>query len=170
MSGLWWVKAHTQGKVISEGKKDLGFDELAQKWTSAEQTLINQSFQSKMDKKSEGKRSKKVKRKKEPMGGLPRWFIYVTYTACFIFCAIASWFTILYGLKFEPAIGRAYFRNMRQQGQVIEDPLLNEYIQDLGNKLSSKVQDGDFQFNYFFVPQNSINAFAMPGARICHAF
>ena len=29
MSGLWWVKAHTQGKVISEGKKDLGLDKLA---------------------------------------------------------------------------------------------------------------------------------------------
>ncbi|HJM70815.1 MAG TPA: M48 family peptidase, partial [Gammaproteobacteria bacterium] len=27
----------------------------------------------------------------------------------------------------EPAIGKAYFRNMRQQGQVVEDPLLNEY-------------------------------------------
>ena len=66
----------------------------------------------------------------------------------------------------EPAIGRAYYRNLRQQGQVVEDPLLNEYIQDLGNKLSSKVQDGDFQFNYFFVPQNSINAFAMPGGYI----
>lgn len=66
----------------------------------------------------------------------------------------------------EPAIGRAYFRNLRQQGQVVEDPLLSEYIQDLGNKLSSKVQDGDFNFNYFFVPQNSINAFAMPGGYI----
>ena len=66
----------------------------------------------------------------------------------------------------EPAIGRAYFRNMRQQGQVVEDPLLNEYLQDLGSKLSSKVQDGDFEFNYFFVPQNSINAFAMPGGYI----
>ena len=49
-----------------------------------------------------------MKRKKEPKGGLPRWFIYVTYTACFSFCAIASWFTILYSLKFEPAIGRAW--------------------------------------------------------------
>ncbi len=66
----------------------------------------------------------------------------------------------------EPAIGRSYFRNLRQQGQVVEDPLLNEYLQDLGSKLSSKVQDGDFQFNYFFVPQNSINAFAMPGGYI----
>ena len=108
MSGLWWVKAHTQGKVISEGNKKLEFDELAKKWTSAEQSMISDSFQNKMDEKQKGKRSKKVKRKKEPKGGLPRWFIYVTYTACFMFCAIASWFTILYGLKFEPAIGRAW--------------------------------------------------------------
>ena len=108
MSGLWWVKAHTQGKVISEGKKNLGFDDLAKKWTSTEQSLISESFQNKLDSGKKGKRSKKVKRKKEPKGGLPRWFIYVVYASCFIFCAIASWFTILYGLKFEPAIGRAW--------------------------------------------------------------
>ena len=63
----------------------------------------------------------------------------------------------------EPAIGRTYFRTMRRQGQVVEDPLLQEYIQNLGEKLSSKVQEGDFSFHYFFVPENSINAFAMPG-------
>ena len=108
MSGLWWVKAHTQGKVISEGKKNLGFDDLAKKWTSTEQSLISESFQNKLDSGKKGKRSKKVKRKKEPKGGLPRWFIYVVYASCFIFCAIASWFTILYGLMFEPAIGRAW--------------------------------------------------------------
>ncbi|MBT5542152.1 MAG: M48 family metalloprotease [Gammaproteobacteria bacterium] len=66
----------------------------------------------------------------------------------------------------EPAIGRAYYRNLRQQEQVVEDPLLSEYIQNLGEKLSSKVQDGDFNFNYFFVPQTSINAFALPGGYI----
>ena len=63
----------------------------------------------------------------------------------------------------EPAIGRTYFRTMRRQGQVVEDPLLQEYIQNLGEKLSSRVQEGDYSFHYFFVPENSINAFAMPG-------
>ena len=63
----------------------------------------------------------------------------------------------------EPAIGRTYFRTMQRQGQVVDDPLLQEYIQNLGEKLSSRVQEGDFSFHYFFVPENSINAFAMPG-------
>ena len=66
----------------------------------------------------------------------------------------------------EPAIGRAYFRSLRAQRQVVEDPLLTEYIQNLGEKLSSKVQSGDFDFKYFLVPQNSINAFAIPGGFI----
>ena len=66
----------------------------------------------------------------------------------------------------EPAIGRTYFRTMQKQGQVVEDPLLQEYIQNLGEKLSSKVQEGDFSFHYFLVPENSINAFAMPGGYI----
>ena len=63
----------------------------------------------------------------------------------------------------EPAIGRTYFRTMQRQGQVVDDPLLQEYIQNLGEKLSSKVQEGDYNFHYFFVPENTINAFAMPG-------
>ena len=63
----------------------------------------------------------------------------------------------------EPAIGRTYFRTMQRQGQVVDDPLLQEYIQNLGEKLSSRVQEGDISFHYFFVPENSINAFAMPG-------
>ena len=42
----------------------------------------------------------------------------------------------------EPAIGRTYFRTMQRQGQVVDDPLLQEYIQNLGEKLSSKVQEG----------------------------
>ncbi len=66
----------------------------------------------------------------------------------------------------EPAIGRTYFRTMRKQGQVVEDPLLQEYIQNLGEKLSSKVQEGDYNFHYFLVPEDSINAFAMPGGFI----
>mgnify|MGYP001161175241 FL=1 len=66
----------------------------------------------------------------------------------------------------EPAIGRAYFRSLRAQRQVVEDALLTEYIQNLGEKLSSKVQSGDFDFKYFLVPQNSINAFAIPGGFI----
>ena len=66
----------------------------------------------------------------------------------------------------EPAIGRTYFRTMRRQGQVVEDPLLQEYIQNLGEKLSSKVQEGDYSFHYFLVPENSINAFAIPGGFI----
>ncbi|SVD24916.1 uncharacterized protein METZ01_LOCUS377770, partial [marine metagenome] len=66
----------------------------------------------------------------------------------------------------EPAIGRAYFRTLRRQGQVVEDPLLQEYIQNLGEKLSSTAQEGDFSFHYFLVPENSINAFAMPGGFI----
>jgi len=55
---------------------------------------------------------------------------------------------------------------MQKQGQVVDDPLLQEYIQNLGEKLSSKVQEGDFSFHYFLVPENSINAFAIPGGFI----
>ncbi len=66
----------------------------------------------------------------------------------------------------EPAVGRAYYREMLKKDQVVEDALLQEYIQHLGEKLSSKVQEGDYKFNYFLVPQSTINAFALPGGFI----
>ena len=44
------------------------------------------------------KRRKPRKARKSAGGkGLPRWFIYVAYAACFAFCAFGAFFMMLYG-------------------------------------------------------------------------
>ena len=39
----------------------------------------------------------------------------------------------------EARIGRAIMRDIRKSGQVVEDPLLNEYINEIGNKVAREL-------------------------------
>jgi predicted Zn-dependent protease len=65
----------------------------------------------------------------------------------------------------ESQIGRGVMVQLRNAGVVVDDPLLTEYIGWLGSQLSSHSSNnnGDFNFNFFFVNDNQINAFALPG-------
>mmetsp|Transcript_2295 Transcript_2295/g.8381 ORF Transcript_2295/g.8381 Transcript_2295/m.8381 type:complete len:134 (-) Transcript_2295:126-527(-) len=53
------------------------------------------------------RRLKKQSRKAGP-SGLPRWFIYVTYFVTFSFVMVMGFQIIMFGLFFEPAVGRAW--------------------------------------------------------------
>jgi predicted Zn-dependent protease len=66
----------------------------------------------------------------------------------------------------EYRVGRMVMRGLRESGQVVDDPEINEYMQSLGLRLSSLAQDGNRQFNYFLVRDPAINAFALPGGFI----
>jgi len=66
----------------------------------------------------------------------------------------------------EYQIGRMIVRGMRDQNQILEDPELADYMQQLGSRLSSQTRtDGD-NYQYFIVRDNAINAFALPGGFI----
>ncbi|MDX1461167.1 MAG: M48 family metalloprotease [Xanthomonadales bacterium] len=64
----------------------------------------------------------------------------------------------------ERALGRAIVNEIRRQGALVEDPELNEYIQNLGSRLASSYGGGDYTF--FLVKDDNINAFALPGGYI----
>ena len=48
--------------------------------------------------------------------------------------------------QMERQIGRSIFRSLRATGNLVEDPEVNEYIQDVGQKLVANAQDGSFTF------------------------
>ena len=52
---------------------------------------------------------------------------------------------------------------LRNQGQVLDDALLTDYINTLGYRLVSYSPKPDQPFTFFVVRDNTINAFAMPG-------
>lgn len=66
----------------------------------------------------------------------------------------------------ELQIGRSIYRSLVDTGRVMSDPEIQEYVQDVGMKLSSQAQDGDFRFKFFVVNDPAINAFALPGGYI----
>jgi len=66
----------------------------------------------------------------------------------------------------EAQIGRAIFNSLRMTDSIITDPEVQEYVQDVGQKLAANAQDGGFKFKFFVVDDPAINAFALPGGYI----
>jgi predicted Zn-dependent protease len=66
----------------------------------------------------------------------------------------------------EAQIGRGVMVQLRTAGVVVDDPQLTEYLGSLGSQIASHANNGDFRFNFFFVNDNQINAFALPGGYI----
>lgn len=66
----------------------------------------------------------------------------------------------------EDHIGRSIVNELRRSNLLLEDPEINEYIQDLGSRLVAAVNNGQVDFEFFVIRDDSINAFALPGGYI----
>ncbi|CAB9494155.1 M48 family metalloprotease [Alteromonas macleodii] len=66
----------------------------------------------------------------------------------------------------EMIVGDAVMRQMRGQSPVISDPVLDEYLQDVGNRLVVHADNAKFPFEFFWVNNDAINAFAFFGGHI----
>lgn len=66
----------------------------------------------------------------------------------------------------EYQIGRIMVHNLRKEGEILEDPEATEYINYVGQRLSSEAQEGQTRFQFFVVRDPSWNASAMPGGFI----
>lgn len=66
----------------------------------------------------------------------------------------------------EAQIGRGVMLQLRNAGVVVDDPFLAAYLGSLGSQLATHINDGEFQFEFFLVKDDRINAFALPGGFI----
>ena len=66
----------------------------------------------------------------------------------------------------ERRLGQAFMRSVRRSVNVIDDPLMSEYIRDLGNRLVGHSSASGKQFSFFLVDDPQVNAFAGPGGYI----
>jgi predicted Zn-dependent protease len=62
--------------------------------------------------------------------------------------------------------GAAMLRQMRALNMVLDDPMLDDYINDLGYRLVSGSEKPKEHFQFFIANDNVINAFAAPGGYI----
>ena len=66
----------------------------------------------------------------------------------------------------ERQIGAEVFEKLRARGGVVEDALLDGYLNDLGTRLMSSASGTRFAPNLLIVDNPSINAFTVPGGHI----
>jgi beta-barrel assembly-enhancing protease len=66
----------------------------------------------------------------------------------------------------EYRIGAMIVRQLRDQNQILEDPEIEEYVQNVGSRLAAHASDGPQRFTFFVVREPGINAFALPGGFI----
>jgi beta-barrel assembly-enhancing protease len=67
----------------------------------------------------------------------------------------------------EVQLGAMVINQFRQQGAIIEDPEITEYLNAVGSKLATQAPDGAPHFQFFAFKESVINAFALPGGFIC---
>jgi len=63
----------------------------------------------------------------------------------------------------ERKLGESIVRQIRGSGAYLNDPEVNGYLNELGNRLVTAIPGAPFDFEFFAVADSSINAFALPG-------
>ncbi len=66
----------------------------------------------------------------------------------------------------ERRLGETVVRQIRGSGAYLDDPEVNDYLNDLGQRLVAAVPEGRQDFEFFAVADPSINAFALPGGYV----
>jgi len=79
---------------------------------------------------------------------------------------IGSAGTSVLSIEKERQIGLALMKQLRASQPLIQDPVLIEYINDLGNRMVRYANDVNYPFEFFIVNNNELNAFAFFGGHI----
>src|SRR5262249_56169607 len=66
----------------------------------------------------------------------------------------------------ERKLGESVVRQIRAAGAYLDDPEVNDYLNDLGNRLVVAVPDTSQSFEFFAVNDPQITAFALPGGYV----
>ncbi len=69
-------------------------------------------------------------------------------------------------VKAELAVGRELERNITKESKIINDPSLQNLIDEIGEQLFQKVIDKKRKFKFYIVASSDINGFALPGGLI----
>lgn len=69
---------------------------------------------------------------------------------------------VLSGVQ-ERKLGESVVRQIRASGAYLNDPEVNGYLNELGNRLVTAIPGAQFDFEFFAVNDPGINAFALPG-------
>jgi predicted Zn-dependent protease len=66
----------------------------------------------------------------------------------------------------ERRIGESIVRQIRASGAYLEDPEVNDYLNELGHRLVAALPESRQDFEFFAMADPSVNAFALPGGYV----
>ncbi|MEA1890229.1 MAG: M48 family metalloprotease [Pseudomonadota bacterium] len=66
----------------------------------------------------------------------------------------------------QKKLGEGFYRQARAYMDLVDDPELKEYLDDLGNRLIEGAGLARGSFTFFMINDNTVNAFAVPGGYI----
>jgi beta-barrel assembly-enhancing protease len=66
----------------------------------------------------------------------------------------------------ERKMGEEFMAQVMAQLQLVDDPFVNQYINELGHYLITPLETKSFPFHFYVIKDNTLNAFAAPGGHI----
>ncbi len=69
----------------------------------------------------------------------------------------------LYSPAQERKLGESVVHQIRAQGAYLDDPEVNDYLNELGHRLVAARPDSPWDFQFFALADPAVNAFALPG-------
>lgn len=69
-------------------------------------------------------------------------------------------------LEGESAIGESAARQARQHMELVKDKAVVDYVNEIGQKLAHVAGRNDFQYEFYVVMDDDLNAFALPGGKV----
>jgi predicted Zn-dependent protease len=69
-------------------------------------------------------------------------------------------------LRGESAVGERAANQVKSQVELIEDKEVLDYIREIGKKLTAVAGRNDFQYEFYVVKDDKLNAFALPGGKV----
>jgi predicted Zn-dependent protease len=94
------------------------------------------------------------------------FILAIIFTSVFLWVNAKPANVIGMSIEEEKDLGRRYLVELKQHVQLADDAFIEEYINDLGNYLVQSLETKPFDFNFYVIADNQINAFATPGGHI----
>jgi predicted Zn-dependent protease len=66
----------------------------------------------------------------------------------------------------ESGIGDFVSNQVKQQSRIITDPEAVTYINNLGQKVAQRMGRDEFEYEFYIIEDDSLNAFALPGGKV----
>ena len=69
-------------------------------------------------------------------------------------------------IREESEVAGEFIRMIRAQYRIVDDPVINDYINDIGQRILSAFPEQHFKYRFYVVQSDVFNAFAGPGGHV----